>query len=355
MVGVAAKSYWVSSLNGQATDTACQIVDPQGNVLTPYFLNVQNSGTRSGPAPQPFHVIAPTDRLRTFLRVGQPSYQILTRFVISDQDVTGPPQDAPCQYGTQVKSGSPLSTIITPELVVDIVARTAMSWLAIAFVPLHYTVLDTQRLCSSPPPPIPALPASGFFESIGQTAQALDAVSWPYFCECRAGATTPVPYPPPTLVQPPNWPTTPTFTCAEEDICATLVALRQEMAALRQTTSSVLQLATLTQRYGLPFAYLPGALHFGLSGEGEISIPRCVGLQVNVTSPPPARVLEGNPDYWWDQGWMSVGNDTGMFVEQRIARPVHLWQPRNLQEATRFRWSLNPGVVIDMRELYAEP
>lgn len=353
--GLVARSFYAEALNRQRTDvglafTSGGIFQPTGS----FFFNQNISGPASGSTGAFAVTVNATTQLETYTRTLTSSGAIFVRVIVTDQATTPPPTSSPCIYGTQVKPSQIGDVILTPDLLTLMLTPLNMIWAAILFVPLQYTVLNTQSLCSQPPPPMPALSTDDIGGSITKIKQALDAVSWPYFCECKSGVPNPVPYPPPAVVVPPGWPAAPTFVCDPADICTTLELIRQELAGLRATTSSILQLDTLLQRYGLPFAYTPGALHFGLSGEGEFSIPRCVGLQVDVTSPPPAKILQGNPDYWWDQGWMSIGNDTGMLEEKRIARPTHLWQPRLMQEATRFRWSLNPGVVIGVRELYAE-
>lgn len=353
--GLVARSFYAEPLNRQRTDVGLAFTI--GNVQAPlsaHFFNQNISGPASGVTGPAGLVITADHRLDCYTRTITSSGAILVRVIVTDQGTTPPPATSPCAYGTQVKPTQVGDVILTPDLLTLLLTPLNLLWASILFVPLQYTVLNTASLCSAPPPPMPVLSTDDIGGSITKVKQALDAVSWPYFCECRSGTPAPVPYPPPTQTTPPGWPSNPTFLCDPADICATLALIRQELAGLRSTTSSILQLDTAMQRYGLPFAYMPGALHFGLGGEGEFAIPRCVGLQVDVTSPPPAKVLQGNPDYWWDQGWMSVGNATGMLEEKRIARPTHLWQPRNMQEATRFRWSLNPGVIIAVRELYAE-
>jgi hypothetical protein len=191
--------------------------------------------------------------------------------------------------------------------------------------------------------------------SPGDALRALQAVAWPYFCECIPGTPSPIPYPPQPVVIPPNWPSSPTFACDPADLCAAIVKIQRDVATVTSTVGELYKLTTLLQRYALPFAYVPGALHFGLSGEGQFAIPRCLGFQVNLaTYPGGTKVLDANPDYYWDMGWMSISGPAGMLQERRVTRLLHTWLPVAAQTATQFAWSLKPGVTLDVRELYAE-
>lgn len=244
---------------------------------------------------------------------------------------------------------------MTPDLIGQILSNVSLSWLNIVMIPLHYTVLNTDRLCSQPPPVLPLIDQEAINASPGELQRYLDAVAWPYFCECTPGAPDPIDFPPPVAVQPPSWPAPITFPCDPADLCYTISQIWREVAALRSTTSSMYALVTDMQRYSEPFGVIPGALHFGLTGEGSFAVPRLVGLHVRITSAPPGLVLDSNPDYWWNQGWMSIVNDTGLLDTKRIARQDHMWLPPAAQLATRFAWHLKDGVTIDVRELYAEP
>lgn len=353
--GVKPGSFWVAPLNGQPTDVAVGKTKNPALGIQHQWFNQHIASPRQVTFIAAEPVLAPDDYLYLYTRVPANNQQILVRFVLSDQPITPPPSDSPCRYGTQPKASSPPSIIATPDLITAILNSVNLLWSAILFVPLHYSPINVSRLCAAPPPPLPELSLESIGGSVVRIQQALDAVSWPYFCECAPGTPAPVPFPPPAQTQPPNWPSSPTFPCDPADLCETLSLLRQELAAARTTIGSIYQLATVTQRYGTPFAYNPGALHMGLTGEGEFAVPRIVGVHARIASAPPSKVLQGNPDYWWAQGWMSLGNEQGMLIEQRVSRPDHIWMPDEAPAATRFRWALMPGVVLDVRELYAEP
>lgn len=354
-VGLKPGSFWISPLNGQRTDVELWRAPASDAAGTELWFRQQISGAVQGALPPTTPVLAAGQHLLVFTRVPQSNQQILVRVAVSDQPVTPAPGTSPCAFGTRAKGSSPLTPILTPDLLDVILAPLGLLWRAIVYAPLQYSPINVERLCSRPPPPLVLDLSVGGLESVVRIQQDLDAVAWPYFCECVPGTPSPVPFPPPSAVQPPSWPTPPTFPCDPADLCGTLSLLRQEVAALRATVGSVYQLATVTQRFGTPFAYIPGALHSGLVGEGELPVPRIVGVHARIVSPPPSKVLEGNPDYWWNQGWMSIGNEQGMLQEQRLSRQDHLWLPDQAPAATRFRWALPSGVVLDLRELYAEP
>ena len=115
------------------------------------------------------------------------------------------------------------------------------------------------------------------------------------------------------------------------------------------------KLVTLLQRYGLPFKYLLGPAHAGLSGAGSLPISGLVGVRCDITSALPAKQLEGTPPYLWDLGWMSIMTPDGMIQEQRITRDTQVWQPQLVQEASTFGYFLKPGVVATVTELQPEP
>lgn len=126
--------------------------------------------------------------------------------------------------------------------------------------------------------------------------------------------------------------------------------------AVTAMLDQLLQLVTLIQRYDVPFAYIPGASHVGLTGLGSFAISRLLGMRVHVTAHTSTRPDDqGNPPYVWDQGWMSVMDGNGMIQEKRISQSDFVWFPRLMQEATTFGYSLNPGTTITFEELLAEP
>lgn len=191
---------------------------------------------------------------------------------------------------------------------------------------------------------------------LGSLLQAFKATAWPFYCACVPGTPPPINFPPPVFVPPPTWPTSPVFSCSPSDLCATLVAIQKQLNQVATQVGSGLQLTTLLQRYELPFAVIPGAIHSGLSGVGQFAVSRLIGIELDVTSDVSGNVqLPGVPTYVKDLGWMGWSIPSGMLAERRVARQHELWMPLQAAGSTTFGWNLSPGVVVSVRELEAEP
>jgi hypothetical protein len=355
VTGLVARSFWAQSLNGVAVDQAAALVEGDGTPSSAKWFNVHTNGVLSGPIPQPNYLVTPNSRISTYLRVPHSNDPILWRIVVSDQDVTPAPSEPPCRYGTEPMPNAPLNILVTADLIQTVLTAVSAVELAVLFVPIIGLNLAIGSLCSSRPPAFPQLSPDPGLNSLGDLIQAFQAISWSIYCRCVPGTPPPLNFPPPSVVIPPGVPAIPTFPCDPADLCASIAAIRQAVFALTVAFAETKELVTLLQRYSLPFAYAPGALHFTLSGEGSFAISRLLGFKVDVTTRPPGKpVLPGNPDYLWDVGWLSVSDGGGMLQEQRITRDSMTWLPKACQEATLLGYSLNPGVVIDIRELQAE-
>ena len=264
--------------------------------------------------------------------------------------------DPPCAYGTQPTSTGTFVYYLTPALIDTWLTASGLLWLAPVFTAFYFTTLNAQTLCGAGPPPMPAVNLDTLEASFQTAQQMLFAIAWPNLCECKPGSPAPVPFPPPTATQPPGWPSAPTFTCADNDVCATLVQIQQQLAALAQTVGGVVELTTLLQRYTLPFAYIQGARHANLAQEGSFQVPRCVGLLLEVTrTEDPPKVLEGTPPYLWNQGWVSVADANGFIEEKRLHTDRTLWFPATMADVQVVGWWAYPGTQIAITELYAEP
>jgi hypothetical protein len=203
---------------------------------------------------------------------------------------------------------------------------------------------------------VPALNTSLLEASTDELLQVFKRVAWDQFCECVPGAPTPTPYPPYEPTQPTSWPTAPTFPCDPADLCASISQIRAQLNALVGTVASMKTVVELTQRYGLPFAYIHGAAHSGLTGQGSFAVSRLVGLDIDITAMPPDTLrLRGNPEYLFDMGWLSISDANGMLEEKRLTREALLWLPRLMPTALTFAWDLFVGVQMRVTELQAEP
>lgn len=260
-----------------------------------------------------------------------------------------------CEYGTELQTNAQFVYYLTPELVQAWCLAVGMPWLAIGFTAFYYTTFNAQELCGSGPPPFPEIDISTLDAASATWLQILKAVAWPSVCRCKAGTPTPIPYPPPTGSQPTGWPTPPVFGCTNADLCATLLLVQKQLAALSQTVASVYELQTVTQRYGTPFAYQRGARHPSLSGSGAFQVPRIVGIQCEVLDKPDdLQTFTGAPEYVSDLGWLSLLTNEGLLTEIRLTRSFQVWSPESAQLATQIGFALREGVTVAITELYAE-
>lgn len=166
---------------------------------------------------------------------------------------------------------------------------------------------------------------------------------------CVAGSTST-----PPNASSPSQPTTiviaPTLSCGSTaDLCT---AVRQ----LDQRLTQIYSLVTLVQRSAVPYAYIPGAVHSGLTGTGSFAISQLLGLRIQLSSTHTGEpILPGNPPYLWDQGWLSVNDANGMLEEKRLTRTGMEWFPKFCHTATSFNWTVAAGVTMVVTELEAEP
>lgn len=265
-------------------------------------------------------------------------------------------QDVYCPYGTQVKGQYQAVVYLTPELISLMCSFVSAPWLEVPLSIFAFTTIAVQVLCLNPPPPLPAITGESTGLGIEYWRQVLQSIAWAYFCECSPGAPAPPPYPAPAPIQPPNWPVPPTFTCDDTDICASIVEIKRQLAALSQTLAMVSEVTTLTQRYRAPFAYIRGARHPNLAGTGSFPVPRTVGYLVDVIARPgDLQTFTGNPPYLTDLGWLGIHVDNILVEEVRLTRDLQIWLPASATAARSFAWALRDDVVIGVTELYAEP
>lgn len=231
-----------------------------------------------------------------------------------------------------------------------------MPALAVALVSQVGTSLNILNLCANQPPPLPQLDPNLFNNSPASVYQALQAVAWPFFCQCVPGTPAPINFPPPTFTPPSGWPTAPTFTCDPAQLCATLERLEQLLNVVSGTVNSNYNLTTLIQRHRVPFAVIPSVFHEGLTDTGTLAVQGLIGVSYQVDQlPSGVRVSPGAPPYIRDLGWIGMEFPSGGLVEHRVTRQTELWLPPTAELATTVGWSLTPGTSITLRELLAEP
>lgn len=119
--------------------------------------------------------------------------------------------------------------------------------------------------------------------------------------------------------------------------------------------SQILELVALIQRQKVPFAYVPGARHNGLTGNGQFAVQGIIGASVIITTLPPyLGNLAGDPPELFDVGFVTLGTVDGWHRSVRIDHSPTLVLPVEGSE-TLLGYSLAPGVVVDVLELRREP
>lgn len=261
-----------------------------------------------------------------------------------------------CRYGTELQVGAQLAYYVTPGLIDVWLGSLGMPWLAPIFTGLWFTTLDVGDLCGVGPPPFPPIDLSTLEASSSTILGILHAIAWPNLCQCKTGTPAPTPYPPPGAGQPTGWPVYPTFPCDPAALCTTLTQIQRQVQGMQAAVAQLLELQTLSQRYGLPFAYIRGRRFAGLTGQGSHGIQRSVGLLLEVTDfPDDVRQVLGAPVYLYDLGWVSVLTPDGLIDEIRLTRSATTWMSKCIPPAVTVGYALREGVNLDITELLAEP
>jgi len=120
----------------------------------------------------------------------------------------------------------------------------------------------------------------------------------------------------------------------------------------------ILKMVTLIQRQAVPFAYVYGDNHAGLTGDGEITpVSGLIGLSVAVdTLPDSYGRADGTPERLFDLGYVTLGTADGWIESRRIDFDGSLvLPPARSGVFTRIGYTLAPGVEVSIRELVREP
>lgn len=124
------------------------------------------------------------------------------------------------------------------------------------------------------------------------------------------------------------------------------------MAQLNQ----ILGLVTLVQRQAVPFSYVAGPVHAGLTGAGVLSVSGLIGAKVDCTTVPASLGLSvGAPDEHFDLGWITWGTADGYPQSVRVEHTPQLSLPPRAGAFTDLAYTLHPGVVATITELVREP
>ncbi len=275
-----------------------------------------------------------------------------------------------CAYGTRVQPGVQNAEVITEALVAaSAIAVPELTWAEVAFGALIGFTWVPGNVCAGPPPSIPPfspgdfiagtdIPLPGTFPKL---LQLFEAVNWGRVCECipASGMSPPaVPFPPPTFGAPPSTAPLPPppLVCDNADICTTLNRLEAELLAVSGAVGRIGLVTNLIQRQEVPFAYVPGAVHPGLSGLGQLATSGILGLACEFTALPLSLLSPAlsDPATYHQIGKLTLGTADGW---QRSYEPTH--SPYLILgvsgAVTEIGYAFADGVVATLTELVREP
>ncbi len=125
--------------------------------------------------------------------------------------------------------------------------------------------------------------------------------------------------------------------------------------AMLARLDSVLQTVTLLQRQLVPFSYVSGAVHAGLSGAGVIPIQGLLGMKIQCTALPIGYGKLGtSPQQHFDLGYVTFGTADGYPTSYRVHHDPQLELPARCSAYTTLAYDLAPGVVITATEIKRE-
>jgi len=274
-----------------------------------------------------------------------------------------------CNYGTETIGAGTFLQYLTPGLIDLALARIGRPDLAPWFTAFWFSVVNVQLLCGTGQPEWPS--DIGLADILTWDAtppwtkpgpkiqQALDSLLWGYFCQCKAG---PIGAPPPLVYGDPVPPAIDThtppvlsFDCDNTDLCTLLNQLTMAVSAIGRRMDLLSVTVDLIQRQKVPFSYISGALHSGLTGAGTFDVAAILGLSVNASAIPSTLSASMAPvNSYFRLGELSLGTDDGW--ERRI---VVTHDPHLVLEIgghiTKVAYLFEAGVTADVLELVREP
>lgn len=118
----------------------------------------------------------------------------------------------------------------------------------------------------------------------------------------------------------------------------------------------IMQQVNLIQRQQVPFAYVQGASHTGLTGNGTIDVQGLIGALVEITSGlANVGTEDGSPDETFEAGWITWGNPDGFGAREFISNATLVSLPNLAGQFTRIGYTLSVGVTVTITELIREP
>jgi hypothetical protein len=306
--------------------------------------------------------------LRAYARFGSCATATLSVTVSGtyDTDVTSlscTPLTGGCAYGTQPQDPTVFLIYLTPALIDA--ASTAMgipgAFAAAAFTAFYFTKINVSTVCAGPPPPWPAGVTLDTLatQNLEVLLQCLQYVLWPYLCECKpspgGGAPAPTSYTCGTPPTPPGVQAQPLAVCDNADLCTVINDLVARVGSIATIQQSDHQQITLIQRQSVPFAYMLGAAHSGLSGTGDFQVQGILGLAVTFTTLPiPPTPAPSDPSTFHQLGKVTLGTAQGWLRSWEPTHSPYLILP--IEGAmTRVGYTFAAGIVATITELVREP
>jgi hypothetical protein len=272
-----------------------------------------------------------------------------------------------CTYGTRLKTGVQDVEVVTEAAIAAAtVLVPELKWLEIGFGLLTGLTWIPGNVCGSQRPALPTFTSADFIfgdiptpGSLAKWWQAWDYINWGVFCECvpaTGGAPLPLPPPPPTGTQPSGVAgAPPPLVCDNSDVCATLDLITQQLNGMSFQLGLIRSDVSLIQRQGVPFAYVAGTLHSGLSGTGTITLTGPLGLVVQTTSMPGYLSSDMAPvASYFKIGELSLGTVDGWASRRIVTHNPHLYVDIGA-DMTRLGYLFEPGITANIQELVREP
>lgn len=274
-----------------------------------------------------------------------------------------------CEYGVERNPAATIYTTVTAFLIDAAIVLLGGGPLAIAaFDAMLGAPLFPGAVCLAGPPAMPTfgpedyIPGTQIWSpgSFDKRLQVLRVVAWSFYCQCVAapGGSPPPTQPPPPLPFPDFNSTTGTVVpvlCDGTDLCSMLSQLQRQLTAIAQELAYARRDVQLIQRQHVPFAYVAGTLHTGLSGAGTITVSTILGLSIQTTSMAPYLSSDMAPvESWFKLGEISWGTSDGWMARRIVTHNPHLYLDID-GDITEVGYLFEPGVVANILELVREP
>jgi len=274
-----------------------------------------------------------------------------------------------CEYGVTTNPAATVYTTVTAALIDAAIVLLGGGPIAIAaFDAMLGAPLFPGAVCITGPPLMPTfgpedyIPGTQIWSpgSFDKRLQALRVAAWYFYCKCvdAPGGSPPPTQPPPPLPFPDFGSTTGNpvpILCDGTDICSLFEQLMRQMTSLALELSYARRDIQLIQRQHVPFAYVAGTLHTGLSGAGMIAVSPLLGLSIQSTSIPSYLSSDMAPvASWFKLGEISWGTADGWTARRIVTHNPHLYLDID-GDITTVAYQFEPGVVANILELIREP